>query len=79
MRLRDLRPDLEGSLQSGILNFDCPLGHSHKIRIPLGEGGWQAVGEFPESLTVTPSINCDQSPSCGWHGTVSNGDATCAP
>lgn len=70
MRLADLHPTLEGALDDGVLLFDCPLGHGHRMRVILGAGGWSASGSFPDTLTVLPSI--DASPLC-WHGTITNG------
>jgi hypothetical protein len=79
MRLTDLNPKLEGSYTNGVLRLDCPLRHAHKIRVPLGDGRWNATGRYPETLTVRPSINCDKLDKdgkflCGWHGHITNGD-----
>lgn len=67
-RLADLEPKLVGSVANGILIFDCPNGGHHRVRVPLG-GQWEASGQFPDNLTVFPSIaekNC-------WHGWIING------
>ena len=88
MRLADLNPKLEGVLDEGILRFDCPLGHAHKIRVPVGrygkEFGWAALGNFPDSLTLSPSIHAimaepakpddpEGKRECGWHGFIRDG------
>lgn len=55
------------------------FGHAHKLRLPLGAGTWTATGEFPDTLTVMPSINADhvneetKQQSCGWHGFIKHG------
>jgi hypothetical protein len=88
VRLADLNPKLVGSNDEGILRFDCPLGHAHKIRVPVGRygdaTGWNASGAFPETLTLTPSIHAHTAEphdlrdpnnrDCGWHGFVTNGE-----
>ena len=76
MKLRDLDPKLS---DSGILRFDCPTcspkGNAHGIRVPLAPAvdkygqSWQHTGEFPDTLTLTPSVNA----GC-WHGSIKNGD-----
>lgn len=59
--LRDLNAKLEGTLADGVLHFDCPLSHPHKIRVPVNATGeekhWKATGVFPDTLTLTPSIH----------------------
>ncbi len=97
-RLRDLDARLKGTATDGWLNFDCPVcagigpvGHQVRVRIsdqPThadAEGNlvWQASGEFPDSLTLSPSIDVIEvdgegkkvGTSC-WHGFVKDGDAT---
>lgn len=85
MKLTDLNPKLEGTLDEGFLRFNCPLGHDHKIRVPVGRygdrRGWEASGEYPTTVTLTPSIhaittqaNTDGIEPCGWHGFITNGD-----
>lgn len=100
MNLRDLNPRLKGSVEEGVLVFDCPSGKPHSIRVyihskPYGEKiapmatcgcgkshrYWQAQGEFPDSLTLTPSINEQHTnPKTGkvefqcWHGTIIGGE-----
>jgi hypothetical protein len=69
MRLIDLDP----KLTTTTLRFDCPtctrVGYSHGIRIPVTGSHWALPGEFPHSLTVTPSIDA----GC-WHGFITNGE-----
>jgi hypothetical protein len=55
MRLTDLNP----TMIDNHVEFDCPMGHPHRICIPItrsGGYGWAATGDFPDSLTLTPSI-----------------------
>ena len=75
MKLRDLDPKLS---DGGILRFDCPVctpqGDAHGIRVALApavENGrsWQHTGEFPDTLTLHPSVNA----GC-WHGNITNGE-----
>jgi hypothetical protein len=90
VRLRDLHPTLKGSRTFGVLSFDCPSGKPHKIRVHVhsapyaeinGVKYWQVNGEFPDTLTVSPSINeqhidlatGEVKYQC-WHGTISGGD-----
>lgn len=60
MKLRDLNPQLDGTVAAGHLTFNCPAGHAHTIRVPVstsgGSGAWKAIGAFPDSLTLTPSV-----------------------
>lgn len=75
MRLADLEPKLEGTLDNGVLRFDCPLpGHTHAIRVPLGTSHWKATGEFPDTLSITPSINNDSPEHPCWHGHITEGE-----
>lgn len=84
MRLTDLAPKLEGTLDDGHLRFDCPYpGHDHCLRVRVhrapfavveGENTWQASGEYPDTLTLTPSINADTPEHPCWHGFITNGD-----
>lgn len=75
MRLRDLDPKMTGTNENGWLRFDCPLpGHSHSIRVPLGTSHWTASGEFPDTLTLTPSVNADSAEFPCWHGHITNGE-----
>lgn len=89
-KLRDLNAKMDG----GVLCFDCPMGHPHSICVPIACAeykGWSATGEFPDTLSLTPSIlahtghphdadltgDAHESASrCGWHGFVKNGDVT---
>lgn len=84
MKLADLNPKLEGSLADGVLRFDCPYpNHSHKIRVAVSNDGrngtWKAEGEFPDSLTLSPSINANtegrdhEHIEC-WHGYIKVGE-----
>lgn len=70
MRLTTLDPKLS---DGGWLRFDCPVCvKNHGIRVPLGPGSqWSATGEFPETLTVSPSIDV----GC-WHGHIVEGEVT---
>jgi len=75
MKLADLDPKLAG----GFLRFDCPvcskIGDCHAIRVPLAPQvdrhgqSWQHAGQFPDTLTLTPSVNA----GC-WHGHITNGE-----
>jgi hypothetical protein len=53
MKLTDLNPVM---LNSHIA-FDCPMGHPHRIHIPVAERGWAMTGEFPTTVSLTPSIH----------------------
>jgi len=76
MRLSELDPKLS---DSGWLRFTCPVcslkGNAHGVCIPLAPAvdrygqSWQHTGEFPETLSVTPSIDV----GC-WHGFITNGE-----
>lgn len=77
MRLSDLNPKLS---DSRILRFDCPTCRDHGIRIPItgadpNKNGfvWAAEGEFPDTVTLTPSVDA----GC-WHGFICNGEVTSA-
>lgn len=91
MRLTDLEPKLVGTVERGVLTFFCPYpGHGHKLRVPLtgGPAGeidgvrhWHAEGTFPDTLTLTPSIDADGpsrrrklNPGPCWHGFVTDGE-----
>jgi hypothetical protein len=84
MRLRDLNPKLVGTLDAGYLRFDCPYpGHGHVLRVRVhrasyaevnGERTWQASGEYPDTLTLHPSINADTPDHPCWHGFITNGE-----
>ncbi len=78
MRLTELDPKLS---ENGILRFDCPKCRDHGIRVAVGpEQGpdvpgqrvWKMTGEFPETITLQPSIDV---PGC-WHGFITNGEVT---
>jgi hypothetical protein len=45
----------------------CGCGEPHRF--------WQAIGEFPDTLTLVPSINADSPEYRCWHGFITNGDA----
>jgi len=78
MRLRDLNP----VLSEGHLFFDCPLGHPHRLGIPVAP--WNPTGEFPDSLTLTPSIQAhgghvnDETLSDGHHKAEYDAAAACS-
>lgn len=72
MKLRDLQPRFNGRF----LVFDCPCGKcGGRIRVALApqqdsQGqAWNYTGEFPDSLSLTPSVNA----GC-WHGYITNGE-----
>jgi hypothetical protein len=84
-RLRDLEP----KLANGYLRFtcplpDCPLGAGHGIRVAVEkhdgveEPVWEMSGEFPDTLTLKPSINewsdYPDGRRQGWHGWITNGE-----
>lgn len=74
MRLSSLDPKLS---DNKVLRFDCPkcsqpgINNCHAVRVPLEGSHWTYSGEFPETLTVMPSIDI----GC-WHGFISNGDVS---
>lgn len=109
MKLRDLNPELTGTLDAGAVWHDCPVckgDDAHSVRTPVTrqpfheesytplahwKNGterkrkfWQATGEFPDTLTLSPSINIvEVDPDTGavirtrcWHGFISNGEVT---
>lgn len=75
MKLSELDP----VLKNDILRFDCPVcslkGNSHSVRICIlprrdeQGNGWAREGEFPDTLTLRPSINV----GC-WHGNIVAGE-----
>ena len=75
IRLSALNPTLHE--EAGILVFDCPKctgDNVHRIRVALDPPAknpkpWKRTGAFPDTLTLTPSINA----GC-WHGYVTNGE-----
>jgi hypothetical protein len=106
VRLRDLNPELSGTVRKGVLTHDCPVCKTHRVRTPISnqpfheesyspkkfwENGaemtrkiWHATGVFPDTLTLSPSINLvEVDPSTGqairtlcWHGFIQNGAIT---
>lgn len=71
MTLRSLDPKLA---ENNVLVFDCPCGKcGGRVRVPLapsvGDCQWQHTGEFPDTLTLSPSVNA----GC-WHGHIVNGE-----
>lgn len=109
MRLSELNPELDGTLEAGAVWHDCPVckgDAAHRVRTPVTrrpfhevsydppefwKNGaerkrkfWQASGEFPETLSLSPSINIvEVNPDTGqviktrcWHGHISNGNVT---
>ncbi|MCU1384990.1 MAG: hypothetical protein JWL71_3687 [Acidobacteria bacterium] len=92
LRLSALNPALH---DNGFLSFDCPVGHPHRITIPISPEAdprpWAQTGEFPDSLSLTPSVlahtaapnnpdllgaEYDAASLCGWHGFITNGEVT---
>lgn len=78
MRLSDLKPEL----RDGVLCFDCPLGHTaHRLMFHIQR--WSPTGVFPDSLTLTPSIQVyggvpnDESLSDGQHKAEYDAAAAC--
>lgn len=70
--------DLDAKLNENVLTFDCPSckdQNAHKIRVPLSPAtdrhgqSWNHGGEFPETLTLQPSVDA----GC-WHGWITNGE-----
>jgi hypothetical protein len=53
VKLTDLNP----RIRDRHLSFDCPMGHPHRITVRLGEGGWTSSGDYPVTMTLTPSIH----------------------
>jgi len=78
MKLTDFEPNMAG----GFLVFWCPAcrgEHDHRIRVPIAptvfhEHSWRPAGEFPATLTLTPSIDA----GC-WHGNLTNGELITIP
>ena len=64
MKLSDLNPRLEGTVEKGELTYNCPLGYPHTHSVSISSSGektdygpmWKATGDFPSTLTLTPSI-----------------------
>lgn len=90
MRLSEFHPTMD---ENGYLSFDCPIGHPHRITIPTDkskhDGAWSRSGEFPDTLTLSPSIlahtaepndwdlrgdDWKKASTCGWHGFIRNGE-----
>ena len=77
MRLTELHP----KLVVGLLEFDCPLGHPHRIIIRAEK--WSPRGGFPDALTLTPSVLAhsgvpnDESLSDGQHKAEYDAAARC--
>lgn len=76
--------DLSIENAQGIL-FECPLCRGHSVLawfrgrgVPddatPGPGRWTPAGTGFADLSLTPSIALQGG--CGWHGFVTNGDAT---
>lgn len=68
MRLADdLNARLFGTLDEGVLRFDCPCGDGHKIRVKVrrgshGDGYWQVTeGNSLADLTLSPSIGAPKT------------------
>jgi len=93
MKLADLNPR---EREYGYVEFDCPAGHPHRIIVPTDKAfvanAWARSGEFPATLTLSPSILAHQgipnergivggdeyerAAKCGWHGFITNGEVT---
>ena len=66
------------------VRFTCPKCGDHQVmvwfrdhvppHIQPGPGRWSATGTSVDDLSLTPSIALGGA--CGWHGFVTNGDAT---
>jgi hypothetical protein len=61
MKLSDLHPK---ELNHGFIQFDCPLGHPHRLLVPTDKAfvpnAWDRSGQFPDTLTLRPSILAHQ-------------------
>lgn len=75
MKLTELNPKFG---RDGFLVFDCPVcngDRAHRIRVSLAPAldkrgqSWSHIGEFPDSLTLTPSVDA----GC-WHGFIKAGE-----
>jgi len=66
MKFSDLNPRMA---EHNVLTMDCPCGQGHRIAVPLDDPRWKASGSFPDSFSVTPSIDA----GC-WHGNITNGE-----
>lgn len=87
IRLADLNPSVSELHPDGTtrtLVFDCPIcvgDASHHVGANFGipssvPAVWAMSGEFPGTMTLTPSIR--MLDRCGWHGFVTNGEVvTC--
>lgn len=56
---------------------DYPVSRTGKVKV------WQATGEFPETLTLSPSVDIIEANEKGekirtlcWHGHIQNGGTT---
>jgi hypothetical protein len=100
MRLIDLDPRLKGTLEDGVLLFlcplggDCPFGPFHTLRVRVGRTAgqqpdgtyrWAATGAYPDTLSLSPSINeYEVEPDTnrvvrqGWHGFIRHGEVHAA-
>jgi hypothetical protein len=49
-----------------------------RIRIPIkpSDNGWEMTGAFPDTITLTPSIQIGGplGGKCNWHGYLTNGE-----
>lgn len=73
--------DLDPKLAHAVLTFRCPVCKDtpgeHRIRVTLKGARtigfqWDWSGTFPNSLTISPSIDA----GC-WHGFITHGEITC--
>lgn len=76
MRLTDLNPKMFNG--DKFLRFDCPTckgDNQHCIGVAIlpnvdhNGRGWTKTGEYPDTLTLSPSIDT----GC-WHGHIVNGE-----
>lgn len=90
--LANLRPDFYRSADNpakGYLTFDCPIcqpKERHRFTIPTLDGGsstglngakrWALSGSPPDWSTVSLSPSIDLQERCGWHGFITNGEAS---
>jgi hypothetical protein len=106
VKLTELNPELEGTVESGVLKHDCPVCRIHKVVTPISSAPfhevsyepqrfwkngteskkkiWQATGSFPDTLTLSPSINIvevnlengEVIKTVCWHGHIQNGEVS---
>ena len=73
------------------LSFKCPCGKDHheydrvfvEFENPIDGGprhsargpAWHRTGDTIDTITLSPSILRQEPGGCGWHGSVTNGEA----